>query len=312
MQSDVAFWAYHGTAIFGGKPRMKELRAVAHLYPESLHLVARKGSGINDDLNGVETKAAFKIMDDGYCDVECLFSLAKWKRMMLADYGIRLGYGLYTDMNGQPVLLKKRLIVSGDQLIGASSGFDQQTGQPQVSVTLDGVGAKRMLDFTRDNVGNRMAIIFKELKVRSRTITNADGTFAEEEYPAVQVLYDPEIERTSMWFDGGMGILHDSHGYTETHLIRVVAVDAAGNETESEPVRVYVIHKPKEEETEQAALPRADIGARVAMIWPRRRQEQTLPPGTSEGSLYLHAVPPVGLVVRKALNTMTRARRERN
>jgi len=71
---------------------------------------------------------------------------------------------LYTDAQGQPILLKKRLIVSGDQLIGASSGFDQQTGQPQVSVTLDGVGAKRMLDFTRDNVGNRMAVVYIEQK----------------------------------------------------------------------------------------------------------------------------------------------------
>ncbi len=71
---------------------------------------------------------------------------------------------LYTDQNGQPILLKKRLIVSGDQLIGASGGFDQQTGSPQVSVTLDGVGADRMLDFTRDNVGNRMAVVYIEQK----------------------------------------------------------------------------------------------------------------------------------------------------
>jgi preprotein translocase subunit SecD len=75
---------------------------------------------------------------------------------------------LYTDSAGQPVLLKKRLIVAGDQLIGASSGFDQQTGQPQVSVTLDGVGAKRMLDFTRDNVGNRMAVVYIEQKPGGR------------------------------------------------------------------------------------------------------------------------------------------------
>jgi preprotein translocase subunit SecD len=71
---------------------------------------------------------------------------------------------LYTDQNGNPVLLRKRLIVSGDQLIGASGGFDQQTGQPKVDVTLDGVGAGRMLDFTRDNVGNRMAVVYIEQK----------------------------------------------------------------------------------------------------------------------------------------------------
>ncbi|MFC1776000.1 protein translocase subunit SecD [Pseudomonadota bacterium] len=77
---------------------------------------------------------------------------------------------LYTDNNGNPILLKKRLIVSGDQLIGASASFDQQTGQPSVSVTLDGVGSKRMLDFTRDNVGNRMAVVYIEQKPNGRKI----------------------------------------------------------------------------------------------------------------------------------------------
>ncbi len=71
---------------------------------------------------------------------------------------------LYYDRDKQPVLLKKRLIVSGDQLTGASAGFDQRSGSPMVSVSLDGVGAKRMLDFTRDNVGNRMAVVFIENK----------------------------------------------------------------------------------------------------------------------------------------------------
>jgi len=75
---------------------------------------------------------------------------------------------LYTDNNGRPILLKKRLIVSGDQLIGASSGFDQRTSEPQVSVTLDGVGAKRMLEFTRNNVGNRMAVVYIEQKPGGR------------------------------------------------------------------------------------------------------------------------------------------------
>ncbi|NNE05042.1 MAG: protein translocase subunit SecD [Xanthomonadales bacterium] len=70
---------------------------------------------------------------------------------------------LYTH-NGQPILLKKRLIVSGDQLIGASAGFDPQSNSPMVSVTLDGAGASRMLDFTRDNVGNGMAVVYIEQK----------------------------------------------------------------------------------------------------------------------------------------------------
>ncbi len=62
-------------------------------------LFLAKGSGINDDLSGVERKATFRVKDDGEREVECLFSLAKWKRMVLADYGFELGEGLYTDMN---------------------------------------------------------------------------------------------------------------------------------------------------------------------------------------------------------------------
>ena len=77
---------------------------------------------------------------------------------------------LYTDKLGNPILLKKRLIVTGDQLIGASAGFDQRSGTPQVTVTLDGVGASRMLDFTRENVGNRMAVVYIEQKASGQRI----------------------------------------------------------------------------------------------------------------------------------------------
>ena len=89
---------------------------------------------------------------------------------------------LYTDNQGQPILLNKRLIVSGDQLIGANSGFDQMSGEPQVSVTLDGVGAQRMLDFTRDNVGNRMAVVYIEQK---------PGGVKTEEVISVAVVREP-------------------------------------------------------------------------------------------------------------------------
>lgn len=75
------------------------LAEALNLQRVSAPLFLRKGSGVNDDLNGVEAKAAFKIKDDGYSDAECLFSLAKWKRMVLADYGFGQGEGLYTDMN---------------------------------------------------------------------------------------------------------------------------------------------------------------------------------------------------------------------
>jgi aspartate--ammonia ligase len=75
------------------------LAQALNLQRVSAPLFLRKGSGVNDDLNGVEAKATFRVKDDNYSEAECLFSLAKWKRMMLADYGFRHGEGLYTDMN---------------------------------------------------------------------------------------------------------------------------------------------------------------------------------------------------------------------
>ncbi len=62
-------------------------------------LFVRKGLGLNDDLNGTEKPVSFRVhaLDDA--EVEVVHSLAKWKRMALAEYGIRIGYGIYADMN---------------------------------------------------------------------------------------------------------------------------------------------------------------------------------------------------------------------
>lgn len=62
-------------------------------------LFVLKGMGINDDLNGVERAVSFPIKDLNDAQAEVVHSLAKWKRMTLADYHIEPGYGIYTDMN---------------------------------------------------------------------------------------------------------------------------------------------------------------------------------------------------------------------
>ena len=62
-------------------------------------LFVLKGMGINDDLNGVERAVTFPIKDLGDAKAEIVHSLAKWKRLTLADYHIEEGYGIYTDMN---------------------------------------------------------------------------------------------------------------------------------------------------------------------------------------------------------------------
>ena len=62
-------------------------------------LFVLKGMGINDDLNGVERAVTFPIKDLGDAKAEVVHSLAKWKRLTLAEYDIKPGYGIYTDMN---------------------------------------------------------------------------------------------------------------------------------------------------------------------------------------------------------------------
>ena len=62
-------------------------------------LFVLKGLGINDDLNGVERPVTFPVKDLGDAQAEVVHSLAKWKRLTLADYDIEPGYGVYADMN---------------------------------------------------------------------------------------------------------------------------------------------------------------------------------------------------------------------
>ena len=62
-------------------------------------LFVLKGLGINDDLNGIERPVTVPIKDLGEAKAEVVHSLAKWKRLTLADYDIEPGYGVYTDMN---------------------------------------------------------------------------------------------------------------------------------------------------------------------------------------------------------------------
>jgi preprotein translocase subunit SecD len=77
------------------------------------------------------------------------------------------GSKLYYERDGNPVLLKKSVIVTGDQIINANSGFDQQSGSPNVTVMLDAKGARSMLKFTKESVGKPMAVVFIESKTET-------------------------------------------------------------------------------------------------------------------------------------------------
>jgi len=69
---------------------------------------------------------------------------------------------LYRESNGAPVLLKRSVMLSGDYITDASSGIDQQSGQPAVFITLDGKGASLFSKRTRDKIGRPMATVYIE------------------------------------------------------------------------------------------------------------------------------------------------------
>ncbi len=81
-----------------------------------------------------------------------------------------LGTKLYKDRSGRPVLLKREVIVTGDQLTDATAGF--QNGEVQVSLRLDARGGDEMLRTTRENVGKPMAVVFIE---RERQLKEQNG-----------------------------------------------------------------------------------------------------------------------------------------
>lgn len=85
-----------------------------------------------------------------------------------------VGCDLYKERNGQPVLLRRRTIVSGDQLVDASQTFDQ--GLPAVSVRLDQKGGREMLETTKQNLNKPMAVVFVEQK---RDRVERDGQIVE-------------------------------------------------------------------------------------------------------------------------------------
>ena len=76
---------------------------------------------------------------------------------------------LYYDDAGQPVLLKRNVILTGENIVDASSGFDQNS-RPSVNITLDGPGSKRFASTTEDNIGKLMAVLFIESKSEARVI----------------------------------------------------------------------------------------------------------------------------------------------
>jgi hypothetical protein len=81
----------------------------------------------------------------------------------------------------------------------------------------------------------------------TRTITNANGTWSTEQVTVTWVEVSADRQTVTQTWETGMMVIAKGDTITESHVVHVVAYDAAGNKTESDKVRFYVIHKPKEE-----------------------------------------------------------------
>jgi len=133
-------------------------------------LVQRQGdSRIVVELPGVQDTAEAKRLLGKTATLEYrLVAQSKDAQAAERSGNVPAGTELYRMRDGQPILLKEDVIASGDQLVDASSGLDQQSGSPAVFVTLDGRAATKMFDVTSSHVGDPMAVLFIENKIETR------------------------------------------------------------------------------------------------------------------------------------------------
>ena len=125
-----------------------------------------------------------------------------------------VGSKLYYERNGQPILLEKQIILTGDHIIHAASGFDQVSGGPDVTITLDGKGAQRMAHGTRDNVGKRMGVVFIETKTET---VEVDGESVKKKEIVEEVINSATIQEQ-------LGKRFHITGLSSTHEARNLAL----------------------------------------------------------------------------------------
>ena len=107
------------------------------------------------DILGATATLEFRMTDEDHAVQDAL------------DGRVPAGSRLYYERTGNPVLLQKQIMLTGDYIIDAAAGFDSVSGSPNVSITLDGKGAKRFSDATAEEVGRTMAVVFIENKTET-------------------------------------------------------------------------------------------------------------------------------------------------
>ncbi len=106
------------------------------------------------DILGRTASLEIRMVDEERMNPETLAAAARGE--------VPFGDEYYVERNGAPLLVKKAVVLTGDRLTDAQPGFDNQTQEPAVHLTLDGTGARIFRDVTRESVGKRMAILLIE------------------------------------------------------------------------------------------------------------------------------------------------------
>jgi len=114
------------------------------------------------DILGRTATLEIRMVDEEHSDAASLQAAAAGQ--------LPVGTEFYKERNGAPILVKKNVVLTGERITDAQPGFDNQTGEPAVHVTLDGPGARIFQQVTRENVGKRMAILLIE-KGQAEVIT---------------------------------------------------------------------------------------------------------------------------------------------
>lgn len=131
------------------------------------------------DILGATATLEFRLVDDDHSVQDAI------------DGPVPAGSRLYNNRSGGKLLLKKRVMLTGDSIIDAASGIDQRSGGPDVSITLDGKGAKQMSNATGDNVGRRMAVVFIETKTET---VDVDGEMVKNRRKVEEVINAATIQ----------------------------------------------------------------------------------------------------------------------
>mgnify|MGYP003975211743 CR=1 FL=1 len=125
---------------------------------------------------------------------------------------------LYYDDAGQPVLLKRNVILTGENIVDASSGFDRNS-RPSVNITLDGPGAKRFSNTTDDNIGKLMAVLFIESKSEQRII-NGESKRVTRKYEKIISTFDiTDCEEISISCINGLVKFSSNSDVSESEVI---------------------------------------------------------------------------------------------